>query len=788
MDVSAPDLSMRSRPVRPTNEPPIGGDEGGDGGGIADGLNPVQEAAVTHPDGPVLVIAGAGSGKTRVLTRRIAYLIEERGVSPFEILAITFTNKAAAEMKARVGALIGPVAEKMWVSTFHSACVRILRRDADKLGFPSSFTIYDQSDAQRLIGYILREMNVDSKRFPPRGVHGQISAAKNDGLGPDAYAAQSTEPLSVRIAEVYREYQSRLLAAGAMDFDDLLTQTVRLFREFPDVLEHYQRRFSQVLVDEYQDTNRVQNELVCQLGAAHHNVFVVGDSDQSIYRFRGADVRNILDFDKAFAERDLIVLDQNYRSTQTILDAANAVIANNAARAPKQLWTDGGEGDPIRRYHADTEDDEASWVANRIARLHSQRDYRWSDMAVFYRTNSQSRVREEAMFRAGVPYRVIGGTRFYDRREVKDALAYVRAVVNPADEVSVKRVLNVPKRGIGDTSVGRIESWCRLHGLGFVDGLRRVEDVGLSGRAPKAIREFVELLDGLADAVERGPAALLEEALERSGYTAELVAEHSVEADGRLENLAELVGTARAFETVDEFLEQVSLVADTDQLPDAVDADASQVLLMTLHAAKGLEFPVVFLVGLEDGVFPHLRSLGEPRELEEERRLAYVGITRARERLYLTHAWARTLWGSTQYNPPSRFISEIPDGLVELVDSGSGSRSGSGSGGRSRGASAWSDYRRISSDRSDGQRSNEGASASGGGGSERRSTPAPTGPVRSGSEHLGLAVGDDVVHPSFGEGVVIGLQGVGDKAEARVNFVGKGEKQLLLAWAPLEKR
>ncbi len=747
----------------------------------AEGLNPVQEAAVTHGDGPVLVIAGAGSGKTRVLTRRIAYLIQARGVSPFEILAITFTNKAAQEMKDRVGALVGPVAEKMWVSTFHSACVRILRRDASRIGYPSSFTIYDQADAQRLVGYILREMNVDSKRMPARGVYAQISAAKNDGLDPDAYAARASEYFAERTAEVYREYQARLVTAGAMDFDDLLTQTLRLLKEHPDVLEHYQRRFRHVLVDEYQDTNQVQNELVCLLGEQHRNVFVVGDSDQSIYRFRGADVRNILEFDKAHPERELIVLDQNYRSTQTILDAANAVIAQNPSRAPKHLWTDSGGGEAIRRYHADTEDDEASWVAGQIAHLHAEYGYRWGDMAVFYRTNSQSRVLEEAMFRAGVPYRVIGGTRFYDRREVKDALAYVKAVVNPADEVSIKRILNVPKRGIGDTSVGRIEAWCRLHGVGFAEGLRRVDEIGLSGRAPKAIAAFVALLDDLAEVAERGPAPLLEEALERSGYSAELVAEHTVEADGRLENLAELVGTAQGFDDVDAFLEQVSLVADTDQLPDTVvDADSSQALLMTLHAAKGLEFPVVFLVGMEDGVFPHLRALGDPGELEEERRLAYVGITRARERLYVTHAWARTLWGATQYNPPSRFLDEIPSELVQLVEGASTTRT-----------SAWGDYRRLGSDRGFERRRERGArgvTGIGAGAGSGSGVPAPAGPVRSGSEHLALAVGDDVVHPTFGEGVVIAVQGAGDKAEARVNFAGRGEKQLLLAWAPLEKR
>ena len=718
------------------------------------------------------MIAGAGSGKTRVLTRRIAHLVSVEGVSPFEILAITFTNKAAQEMKERVAQLVGPVAEKMWVSTFHSACVRILRRDAGRLGYPTSFTIYDQSDAVRLVTYVLRELNLDSKRFPPRSVHAQISTAKNDGLSPDQYSARAEQPFEVRIAEVYREYQHRLVTAGAMDFDDLLLNTVELFKTAPDVLEHYQRRFRHVLVDEYQDTNRVQNELVCLLGADHRNVFVVGDSDQSIYRFRGADVRNILEFDQAFPDRDLLVLDQNYRSTQNILDAANAVIANNAGRAPKDLWTDSGRGPKILRYHADDEGDEAQWIAKQIGQYHASEQIRWGDAAIFYRTNAQSRVLEEAMFRGGVPYKVIGGTRFYDRREVKDALAYVRAANNPADEVSVKRILNVPKRGIGDTTVGRIDAWVRLHDVTFVEGLRRIDETGVGGRAVKGIAAFTELLDELAAMAERGPAALLEQALERSGYAEELVAEHSVEADGRLENLAELVGTARGYDTVDEFLEQVSLVADTDQLPDAAtDGDTSQVLLMTLHAAKGLEFPVVFLLGLEDGVFPHVRSLGDPVELEEERRLAYVGITRARQRLVLTHAWSRNLWGSSQYNPPSRFLEEIPEHLVEQVEGGRRASSGG----------AWGDYRRIDADR----RSMPSSSAEIPKGSGALSTPQ--GPSRSGADDIDLQVGDDVRHATFGEGVIIALQGAGDKAEARVNFRGKGEKQLLLAWAPLEK-
>ena len=738
----------------------------------ADGLNDVQLAAVTHGDGPVLVIAGAGSGKTRVLTRRIAHLIEVEGISPFEILAITFTNKAAQEMRERVARLVGPVADKMWVSTFHSACVRILRRDAGKLGYPSSFTIYDQADAVRLVTYVLRDENLDSKRFPPRRVHAAISAAKNDGLGVEEYAARATAPFETRIAGVFRQYQARLVQAGAMDFDDLLANAVALFRTHPEVLDHYQRRFRHILVDEYQDTNYVQNELVCLLGAAHGNVFVVGDSDQSIYQFRGADVRNILEFDRAFPDRDLLVLDQNYRSSQNILDAANAVISNNVGRSPKDLWTDQGSGHKILRYHADDEADEAQWVSHQVAQLHATEQLRWGDVAMFYRTNAQSRVLEEALFRGGVPYRVIGGTRFYDRKEIKDALAYVKAAVNPADEVSVKRVLNVPKRGIGDTTIGRLDSWVRLHDMSFMGGLRRADETGLGSRAVHAIEGFVALIDELSDASERGPGSLLELAIQRSGYSSGLEVEHSVEADGRLENLAELVGMARNFDTVDAFLEQVSLVADTDQLPDTeTDGDSSEVLLMTLHAAKGLEFPVVFLLGMEDGVFPHLRSLGDPTQLEEERRLAYVGITRARERLFLTNAWCRTLWGSTQYNPPSRFLDEIPESLTVQLEGGR----------RNPRGGAWGDFRTISSDRS----RDVGATTIGSSPSVHRSGPA--GPTKSGSDAIGLKVGDDVVHPSFGEGVIIDISGSGEKAEARVNFRDKGEKQLLLAWAPLEK-
>ncbi len=994
---------------------------------LFDGLNPAQYDAVLHTDGPLLVIAGAGSGKTRVLTHRIAHLIHE-GVSPFAILAITFTNKAADEMKQRVATLVGPVAQKMWVSTFHSACVRILRRDADRLGYPKAFTIYDQSDAVRLTSYVIRDLNIDPKKFPPRSIHATISAAKNDGRRAEAYAEGAATIFERRIGEIYREYQTRLLRAGAMDFDDLLLNTVELFRRAPDILESYQRRFEHVLVDEFQDTNQVQNELVGMLGSTHRNVFVVGDADQclppessistpagplaisavrrgddvlgttgrhvavpgrverarsgwyrgplvevhvagrtlratplhlipmrtalaegdhvvylmwradrgfrvgrttavrtksrggveagfrvrcaqehadavwivsvvssmpdaayeeallaarygiptacfhgvgrklaldedrlerlfaeldtetaakelmrdflldidhphfrpqnggrrptinltmfsdrrgasalhrvqwsssradvvhrleaagvglrsgksssrrfetvrrsyaealsltkgvahaggleirrrlafegailelqpianlrrgmqvivtdehneergglrlavvddvsrvdydgpvhdlevettstyvangvlvhnSIYAFRGADIRNINQFETSFPDASVVVLEQNYRSTQTILDAANAVISRNLSRKPKELWTDQGSGDPIVRYHADDEVDEAQWLAHELARLHDGGRYVWGDIAIFYRTNAQSHAIEEYLVRVGIPYKVVGGTRFYDRREVKDALAYVKAVVNPADEVSIKRVINVPKRGVGDSSIARLDQWAGAHGEPFVEALRHAEEAGVSGKALKGISTFLTLLADMDEIVEKGPGTLLERVLEDSGYLGELQAERSIEAEGRLENLSELVGGARDYETVAEFLEQVSLVADTDDLDD----DATSVTLMTLHSAKGLEFPIVALAGMEEGIFPHVRSLGDPDALEEERRLAYVGITRARERLYLTHAWSRLLHGTSQYNPPSRFLDEVPSELVREAEGSRSTRAG----------------------------------------------------------------------------------------------------------------
>jgi ATP-dependent DNA helicase UvrD/PcrA len=766
-----------------------------------DGLNPDQLDAVVHRGGPLLVVAGAGSGKTRVLTHRIAHLIDE-GVHPGRILAITFTNKAADEMRQRVEALVGPVIRSMWVSTFHSACVRILRANADRLGYPRQFSIYDEADAVRLTGYVIRDLRLDAKRFPPRAVHAVISRWKNELLDPDTAAAKAENVLGRKHADVFKEYQARLVKAGAMDFDDLLVNTVLLLRHHPDVLESYRERFEYILVDEYQDTNQAQNEIVLLLAGGRHNVTVVGDTDQSVYGFRGADYRNILQFEDAFPEVTTVVLDQNYRSTQNILDAANAVIANNVSRKPKNLWTDAGRGDKVVRYWAEDEGDEATFVARQAITLHDD-GQAWHDLAVLYRTNAQSRVVEEAMMRLGVPYKVVGGTRFYDRREVKDAMAYLRAVVNPADEVSVKRVLNVPKRGVGDASLAKLDAYAATRRIDFVQALRRADDAGVSGPATRGIAEFVALLDTLGAMVpaegaevgqeapdERtaGPGDLLQAALERSGYLAELEAEDTVESAGRLENLAELVGSAREFTRLDEFLEQVSLVADTDELPDGEVDD--QVVLLTLHSAKGLEFPVVFLTGAEDGVFPHSRALTEPDELEEERRLAYVGITRAKERLFVTHAWSRNLFGSTQYNPPSRFLEEVPDELVEMQGNVTGRsaygrqslrpRVERGSGAipayRRRGRAAGADDRR----RADFHRERvvEAAIVAG----------QRPGPALPDAHDLGLRIGDDVEHPAFGEGVILDLRGRGDTAEATVHFAGVGTKHLALAFAPLRKR
>jgi len=725
-----------------------------------DALNPDQRDAVLHPTGPLLVVAGAGSGKTRVLTQRIAYLIAN-GAHPMHILAITFTNKAAQEMRDRVQALVGPVAKQMWVSTFHSACVRILRAQAEHLGYPKTFSIYDQSDAQRLVGYCIRDLGLDPKRYSARGVQARISLWKNELVIPHDAAQQVNNTIDQKYVDVYREYQKRLERAGAMDFDDLLTNVVRLFRQHPDILRVYQERFKHILIDEYQDTNMAQNAIVVMLGALHHNVCVVGDSDQSVYRFRGADFRNILEFENAFPEVTTVVLAQNYRSTQTILDAANAVITNNESRKPKDLWTDQGKGEKIVRYFANDEFDEANWVIARLKALHDDEHRKWSDLAVFYRTNAQSRVLEESLTHGGVPYKVVGGTKFYDRREIKDALAYLRLASNPLDEVSIKRVLNVPKRGIGDTTVAKVDAYANETGISFALALRRAAEAGVGAAGVRGINTFMQLIDECQSMLEEGPGPVLRHAMERSGYLAELVAEDTVESAGREENVQELIGVASEFMQVDEFLEQVALVADTDQ----IDSE-NHVTLMTLHSAKGLEFPVVFIVGVEEGIFPHNRALTDPVELEEERRLAYVGITRAKERLVLSHAWSRSLFGNTNYNPPSRFLAEIPDELIERegnTDSGADSQRYSY---RSQADRGYAPTTRLS-----------------------RTGPsvAPTSSAQLQTENHGLRIGDEIVHPTFGEGIIINIRGQGEKAEAAIRFRLVGEKHLSLAWAPLKK-
>ncbi|MEX2487836.1 MAG: UvrD-helicase domain-containing protein [Nitriliruptoraceae bacterium] len=719
------------------------------------GLNPSQREAVVRVDGPVLVVAGAGSGKTRVLTHRIAHLIGDHEVRPGQLLAITFTNKAADEMAERVGALVGErLSAGMWVTTFHKACVRILRREISRLGYKSGFTIYDQQDAQRMLGMIAKELGVDEKRLPPRAMQAEISRAKDALVDYETYAAQASGWPDTTIAEVYAEYQRRLLQANALDFDDLIVKTVELFQLFDGVLEHYQQRFRYVLVDEYQDTNRAQYHLVHLLTAAHHNLMVVGDPQQGVYSFRGATIQNILDFERDHSDAAVIVLDRNYRSTQTILDAANGVIGSSPVERRAQLWTDRGAGAPVVRYHADDEHDEAAFVAAECETLRDD-GVAFDDVAIFYRTNAQSRVLEEVFIRVGLPYRVIGGVRFYERREIKDVLAYLRVLVNPADDVSARRIINTPRRGIGDRTVEAIDRHARREGCSFLDACRQIEQViDVGARAVGAVQSFVDLLDGLRTAADHELAvpALLERIWDVTGYMRELQAERTVEALGREENLRELRSVAqeideRAAESDDDpddevlaamspglrrvaaFLESVTLVSDQDQLESAPDG---AVTLMTLHTAKGLEFPVVFVVGLEDGVFPHVRSLGDTKQLEEERRLCYVGLTRAQDRLYVSHAEHRTLWGGASYNPPSRFLDDLPDALVEDRRPASASR------GR-----------------------------------------APEAITIDGAE---FHRGDRVMHAKFGPGRITALDGDG---EATVEFEDGSIKHLVLAYAPM---
>src|SRR5579875_2036285 len=646
--------------------------------GLLAGLNPQQRAAVVHQGGPLLIVAGAGSGKTRVLTHRIAYLLAERNVAPTQILAITFTNKAAGEMKERVAALVGGRARIMWVSTFHSMCVRMLRAEGRAIGLKSSFSIYDADDSRRLVTLVGRELDLDPKRYPARSLAAQISNLKNELVTPDAWADKASTAPEKILADVYRRYQTRLREAHALDFDDLIMRTVELLQQHPEIAALYRRRFRHVLVDEYQDTNHAQYALVRELtsGEDPAELAVVGDADQSIYAFRGASIRNILEFERDYPDATTILLEQNYRSTQTILNAANAVIARNPDRKPKNLWSDAGQGELIEGYVAENEHDEAAWVTQRIEALSDASEAQASDVAVFYRTNAQSRVFEEVFIRVGLPYKVVGGVRFYERKEIRDALAYLRVIANGDDVVSLRRILNTPRRGIGDRAEACVAAFAEHEGISFGAALDRADVVpGLASRSLNSIQGFTGMLTELR-AVAAGPdgtpGAVLETVLDRTGYLRELEASRDPQDESRVDNLRELVSVAREFEeqragtdeatSLDAFLEQVSLVADADRVPDA---SGGVVTLMTLHTAKGLEFPVVFLTGMEDGVFPHMRALGDPDELAEERRLAYVGITRARERLYLSRALSRSAWGAPAWNPPSRFLEEIPAELVK---------------------------------------------------------------------------------------------------------------------------
>ncbi|MGY5318147.1 UvrD-helicase domain-containing protein [Neomicrococcus lactis] len=809
---------------------------------LLDGLNENQAEAVQHEGSPLLIIAGAGSGKTRVLSHRIAYALATGRARPHQVMAITFTNKAAAEMRERIENLVGEDARKMWISTFHSSCVRILRQEANSVGLTSNFTIYDSADSLRLITIISRELEIDSKKLPPKAIQHRISGLKNELISPDEFTPDGPKDLiGQAVAEVYPQYMSRLRQANAMDFDDLLSQTVYLFRAFPAITDNYRRRFRHILVDEYQDTNHAQYAFVRELTGPEGQtppgeLTVVGDSDQSIYAFRGANIRNIVEFEKDYPEARTVKLEQNYRSTQNILSAANAVIQRNPNRPEKRLWTAAGDGELITGYVGESESDEARWIADEILRLNDKGAVRPGDVAIFYRTNAQSRALEEQLVRVDLKYKVVGGTRFYDRKEVKDALAYLRIFVNESDDVSLRRIINEPKRGIGERAEGAIAALAGRDRISFMEAARRASDApGLATRSLKSITEFVALIDELKEILaQQGPAIALDQTLERTGYWAAVRGTGDPQNDSRAENLSELISVIRDFEKenpelgLGDFLEQVSLVADADQIPDAPDDDEGaamaaqegQVTLMTLHTAKGLEFPVVFLTGMEHGVFPHQRAFSDVGELAEERRLAYVGLTRARERLYLTRSETRSLWGQTQANPPSQFLEEIPENLIDWKREASTPRFGGGFGGggfggggfgggfggfgSGSGGSGYSDggYGAGSGDRRDFSTSRyEKGSYWGAGTSPNRpgrkagdpevhelKTAASSSPSKAREEKaiMELSVGDSVNHTSFGNGTVLSVEGTGAKTVAKVKF-DSGEKRLLLRYAPLVK-
>lgn len=732
---------------------------------LLSGLNPVQQEAVKTTDGPLLLMAGAGSGKTCVLTHRIAYLMAEKHVAPWNILAITFTNKAAREMKERVESILGPGADDIWISTFHSMCVRILRRDIDRIGINRNFSILDTADQLSVIKGILKERNLDPKKFDPRSILGTISSAKNELTEPEEFSKVAGGYYDQVVSDVYADYQKKLLKNQSLDFDDLIMTTIKLFDRVPEVLEFYQRKFQYIHVDEYQDTNRAQYMLVKQLAERFQNLCVVGDSDQSIYRWRGADITNILSFEKDYPNASVILLEQNYRSTKRILRAANEVIKNNSNRKPKNLWTENDEGIKISYYRGDNEFGEGQFVAGKIHQLHSTGKRKLSDIAILYRTNAQSRVIEETLLKAGLNYNIVGGTKFYDRKEIKDILAYLRLVSNPDDDISFTRIVNVPKRGVGATSLEKIASYAAINGLSFFQAIQQVDFIGVSAKAANALDSFRQMIENLTNMQDYlSITELTEEILDKTEYREMLKAEKSIEAQSRLENIDEFLSVTKNFEQKSEdktlvaFLTDLALIADIDQLDQKEEESGGKdaITLMTLHAAKGLEFPVVFLMGLEEGVFPHSRSLMEEAEMEEERRLAYVGITRAEQELYLTNAKMRTLFGRTNMNPESRFIAEIPDDLLENLNEKKETRATSA--------------RKMQPRRGPVSRPVSYASKTGG-------------------DTLNWAVGDKAGHKKWGTGTVVSVKGEGEGTELDIAFPSPvGVKRLLAAFAPIEKQ
>ncbi|WP_242144456.1 MULTISPECIES: DNA helicase PcrA [unclassified Bacillus cereus group] len=735
---------------------------------LLNGLNPEQQKAVQTTEGPLLLMAGAGSGKTRVLTHRIAYLLGEKDVAPWNILAITFTNKAAREMRERIDTLVGPEAEDIWISTFHSMCVRILRRDIDRIGINRNFTILDASDQLTVVKKIMKERNIDPKKFDPRSILARISNAKNELLSAEKYAKQISiaDPFEKLSSDVYTEYQKRLLKNNSLDFDDLIMTTIHLFERVPEVLEFYQRKFQYIHVDEYQDTNRAQYMLVNKLAARFKNLCVVGDSDQSIYRWRGADISNILSFEKDYENAKVILLEQNYRSTKNILNAANAVIENNINRKPKKLWTENQIGSKISYYRAATEKDEAYFVAKKIRDEVQMGNRKYTDFAVLYRTNAQSRMVEEIFLKSNIPYKIVGGIKFYDRKEIKDILAYLRLIANPDDEISFARIINMPKRGIGATSIDKIINYGVQNGISLTAVLDEIEHVGVSAKITKAVKEFAGLLHNWVNMQEYlSVTELVEEVIEKTGYRDMLKNERTLESEGRLENLDEFLSVTQTFESQSEdkslvaFLTDLALVADIDRVDEDPTA-GEEVILMTMHSAKGLEFPVVFIIGLEEGVFPHTRSLMEEDEMQEERRLAYVGITRAEEELYLSNAQMRTLFGRTNMNAASRFISEIPTELIEPLNETKPKRETFGAKAKTAATTTRSRSQIV------------------------RPTVKTTG-----GEQIGWAVGDKALHQKWGVGTVVSVKGEGDAKELDIAFPSPtGIKRLLAKFAPVTKQ